>query len=263
MTFTKMIWVRKFFGLLLLSVAAVLVVSIVVTFSQMAAYFSLLYTCLNEPCDTERFKDIFFGVITYLFMGFMAYYFSRKGFAMLITAKPDEPETSTILDESEFSHTQENINYFQTKYGYCHVLPDKLIFSASKTLNNETTYTEKNKIIGAHILQLLVSGVMIYYLYILLQTGDYARMSVPLIELLMTMISLFTSFRNSTATLVPRDRILLVSFVKGIPYLITPHFIVWFLDTKNRKRKRVIVLPGSAEKNSSEALRIMQKIYPF
>lgn len=68
----------------------------------MVAYFALLYTCLTEPCDGEKFKDIFFGIITYLFMGAMIYYLGRRGLSMLISIKPEEPEPSAILDDTEY-----------------------------------------------------------------------------------------------------------------------------------------------------------------
>jgi hypothetical protein len=253
-----MILFRKLFGILLLAVAAILVVSIVVTFSSLVAYFALLYTCLTEPCDGDRLKDILFGIITYIFMGSMVYYLGRRGFLILIAAKPEEPEPSAILDEADFLHIQENVNYFQTKYGYCHVLTDRIIFANSKTLEDVAAYKEGNKIIGTLILQFTLFFAMGVYFFSEAMEGDFWQMLTPALVALVALFSIITSFRNSTTPLIMRDKISSINFVKGIPYLITPHFVIWFYDSKNRKRKRIVMLVDASEKNNSEALLVFR-----
>lgn len=253
-----MIWARKLFGILLLSVAAILVVSIVVTISSVAAYFTLFYLCITEGCDTDSLKDILLGIITYLFMAFMVYYLGRKGFTMLINIKPEEPEPIPVLDEADFAHQQEAVNYFQTKYGYCHVLNDRIIFANSKTLEDVSEYKESNKVIGALVLQITIISAMSYYFITQAMVGDFWQMLTPAVVVIVSLVSLFTSLRNSTTAIVMREKIISVSFVKGIPYLITPHFIIWFYDTKNRKRKRLVILFDNSDKNSSEALKVFR-----
>jgi hypothetical protein len=102
-----MSWIRKLFGIFFLFVATVLVASIVVTFSQAVAYFALLYTCITSPCKVDSLKDILLGVITYLFMAFMVYYLGRRGLILLADIKPEQPEPSSILDDSEFRERTE------------------------------------------------------------------------------------------------------------------------------------------------------------
>ena len=102
-----MIWIRKLFGVFFLFVATILVASIFVTISQAVAYFTLLYTCLTSPCKADSLKDTLFGVITYLFMAFMVYYLGRRGVILLADIKPETPETSSILDDSEFRERTE------------------------------------------------------------------------------------------------------------------------------------------------------------
>lgn len=249
---------RKFFGLLLLSVAAILVASIVVTISSLEAYLTLLYTCLTEACDGDRLKDILLGIFTYIFMAAMVYYLGRRGFLLLIAAKPEERETYPILDEADFSHIQENVNYFQTKYGYCHVLQDRIVFANSKTLKDVSAYKEGNKIIGTLVLQFTVFCAMSIYFFNEAKAGDFWQMLTPALVALVSLFSIVTSFRNSTTALIMRDKIISINFVKGIPYMITPHFVIWFHDSKNRKRKRLVTLFDNAEKNSSEALLVFR-----
>jgi hypothetical protein len=253
-----MILFRRFFGILLIAVAIILVFSIVVTFSSLAAYLTLLYTCLTSPCDGDRLKDIFFGIITYLFMAAMVYYLGRRGLLLLIAVKPEEPEPSAILDEADFSHIQESINFFQTKYGYCHILPDRIIFANSKTLEDVSVYKEGNKIITTLVLQFTLFCAMSIYFYKEAMKGDFWQMLTPALVALVSLFSIVTSFRNSTTPLIMRDKISSINFVKGIPYMITPHFVIWFYDSKNRKRKRLVTLFDNADKNSSEALLVFR-----
>ncbi len=95
-------WIRKLFGIFFIVVAAILVASIFVTFSQAVAYFTLLYTCLTSHCKGELLKDTLFGIITYLFMVFMVYYLGRRGLILLTDIKPETPEPPEILDDSEY-----------------------------------------------------------------------------------------------------------------------------------------------------------------
>lgn len=253
-----MIWVRKFFGVLLLAVAGILIVSIVVTISQASAYFTLLYLCITQSCEGDTLKNVLFGVITYFFMAFMVYYLGRRGISFLFTIKSENPETNSILDEADFSHAQESINYYKTKYGYCHVLNDRIIFANGKTIEKLSSYKEGNKIAGTLGLQLIIMCVMLWYIFTHTADGDVGKLAAPVLIVIISTVSFFSSLRNSTTPLILREKIIKVNFVKGLPFLINPHFVVWFTDHKNRKRKRIIALDGDYEK-TSEALRIMQK----
>ncbi len=253
----KMIWVRKLFGILLLAVAAILVASIVVTVSQAVAYFSLMYLCITEGCEGDALKNILLGIVTYLFMAFMVYYLGRRGFLMLVAVKPEEPEPIAILDEADFSHTQEDINYFQTKYGYCHVLPDRIIFANTKMLEEVSAYKEGNKVFGMLAVQFTIICAMLYYIFT--EEFNFWKLLAPALIVIVFGFSLVTSLRNSTTAIILREKIISVNFVKGIPYLITPHYIIWFRDNKTRKRKRLVILADISEKNISEALRIFRK----
>lgn len=177
---------------------------------------------------------------------------------MLISTRPDEPEPPAILDEADFSHIQENENYFQTKYGFCHILSDRIIFANSKILADISAYKEGNKIIGTLILQFTLFFAMGIYFFTEAMEGDFWQMLTPALVALVSLFSIFTSFRNSTTPLIMRDKISSINFVKGIPYMITPHFVIWFYDSKNRKRKRLVMLFDNAEKNSSEALLVFR-----
>lgn len=253
-----MIWVRKLFGIFFIGVAAILVASIFVTFSQAVAYLRLLYYCLNSSCSGGVLRDTLFGIITYLFMAFMVYYLGRKGIKMLFSFKPEEAEPTTILDEGDFSHAQESKTCFRTKYGYCHVLADRIILANTKELQDISVYKEGNKIIGTLVIQLIVICSMSYYFIETSVQGDFWQMITPAIVVLVFLFSVFSSLKNSTTPLIMRDKITSVHFVKGIPYLITPHFVIRFNTNKNRKRKRIVILFDNAEKNSSEALQVFR-----
>lgn len=191
-------------------------------------------------------------------MGSMVYYLGRRGYLILIAAKPEEPEPSAILDEADFSHIQESKNHFQTKYGYCHILPDRIVFTNSKTLEDISAYKEGNKIIGTLILQFTLFFAMGAYFFTEAMKGDFWQMLTPALVAIVALVSILTSLRNSTTPLIMRDKISSINFVKGIPYLITPHFVIWFYDSKNRKRKRIVMLFDASEKNSSEALLVFR-----
>ena len=253
-----MIWVRKLFGILLIAVAIVLGFSFVITFSQVTASFNSFYLCITEGCSGDVLKNALIGIITYLFIAFMVYYLGRKGILMLVTLNPEEPETLPVLDEADYSHTEDSINYFQTKYGYCHVLPDRIIFANSKTPGDISAYKEGNKVAGALLFQFIIICAMSYYFFTEAMERNFWQTIVPGIIVLVSLVSLFSSLRNSTTELILRDKIVSISFVKGIPYLITPHFVIWFNDQKNRKRKRLVILADNSEKNSSEALLVFR-----
>ncbi len=191
-------------------------------------------------------------------MGAMIYYLGRRGLFMLISPKPEEPEPSATLDGSDFSHRKESTNYFQTRYGYCHLLPDRILFTNSKIIGDISAYKEGNKIIGALVLQLTLFCAMIVYFFTEALKGDFWQMLTPAIVAIISLFSLFNSLRISTTAIIMRDKISSVNFVKGIPYMITPHFVIWFYNSKNHKRKRIVTLFDNAEKSSSEALLVFR-----
>ena len=160
--------------------------------------------------------------------------------------------------EADFSHIPETTNYFQTKYGYCHVLPDRIIFAGTNTIEDSTAYNEGNKVAGALVLQLMIMCAMLYYIFTNARDANFWKLLTPVLVVIVFGFSFFTSLRNSTTALIMRDKIISVNFVKGLPYLITPHFVIWFSDNKNRKRKRLVILSDNSEKNISEALRIFR-----
>jgi hypothetical protein len=159
------------------------------------------------------------------------------------------------------AHTHpETAATFETKTGFCHIFPDRIVLSRDGIAGEIASVTVGNNI--ARIL--VIYGMMaLGFLAIAIdgyRKGILAQQIVPGVLAVVLICSIVASRNNSAAPVIGRSRIRKVTFRKAIPGFTRSHFVVRFEDERGKLKKRLIMLPGSltgGPKETEKAVKIM------
>jgi len=149
---------------------------------------------------------------------------------------------------------------FRTKTGYCHILPDKIIFSRTGVIGNLTDIVAKEHTSRILIIYGVIAAGLFFSAY-----TNYVTGNMPLTIVfggigLMLINGIVRSINFSGTPLINRADIQNVVFKKGSPGITRSRFEILFKDEQGTLRKRLILLPGilSADKETiSRARKIM------
>lgn len=158
--------------------------------------------------------------------------------------------------------SQEVCKSFETKAGFCHVFTDKIVLSRDININNISKVQPKNNIKSLLIIYGLISIFLFYKFYTILMERDYVFSLFFLFFGLYLLYGMITSINSSTTSLIYRNSIKEVVFIKAKPYLTRAYFNVYFSDENNNTKKRLIMLPGSFSNGKVEtekALKIFKE----
>lgn len=152
----------------------------------------------------------------------------------------------------------ENETIFKTKSGFCHILPDKIIFSRDGIIGNISKIT-----VGNNISRLLIiySGISIYLIY---QAYQYYLLSqifsmILLILLAILLIySIIVSLNYSATPIIYRDKIKSIIFKKANFGITRSRFEVTFENEQGKFKKRLILLPGSLNQGEAETAKAVE-----
>lgn len=151
---------------------------------------------------------------------------------------------------------------FETKTGYCHILPDRIVLTRDGIVGNVATISVGNTIYRILFIYGLLCCVLIYGMYDLFLKGHFFLLTIYGLIVLYLVYGIIRSFNNSATPLIERSRIRKVRFIKGIPGLSRSRFEIKFEDDSGKIKKRLIMLPGSAtggKKETERALDIMKE----
>lgn len=157
---------------------------------------------------------------------------------------------------------EEMYKSFETKTEFCHVFTDKIVLSRDINKNNISRVVASNKIKRVLIILGLISIFLFYKSYTVFKEKDYVFSLFFLFLGLYYIYNILTSRNSSTTSLIYRNSIKEVVFVKAKPYLTRAYFNVYFSDENNNTKKRLIMLPGSFSNGKSEtekALKIFKE----
>jgi hypothetical protein len=149
---------------------------------------------------------------------------------------------------------------FRTKTGYCHILPDKIVFSRTGEIGNLADIVVKEHTSRILIMYGVIAVGLLFSAY-----TNYVTGNMPLTIVfggigLMLVNGIVRSINFSGTPLINRSDIQNVLFKKGIWGISRARFEVIFKDSKGNLRKRLILLPGTIsvdEETITKATKIM------
>lgn len=149
---------------------------------------------------------------------------------------------------------------FRTKTGYCHILPDKIILTRDGAIGDLSKIVVGNNILRILIIYGLISAALLYFSYNSFIKSDPVTGILLLLIVAYLIYGILSSINNSATPIIERQSIQDVKFIKATPGLTRSRFEVIFLDNNGKKKKRLIMLPGSMTGGPSEtelAIKIM------
>jgi hypothetical protein len=157
---------------------------------------------------------------------------------------------------------------FQTKSGYCHLLPDKIVLSrhGERGAASQLVFGNGYK---RHVWVYSVLALLCLFLvYKYWTEGRNMEAIIGGVFTLLVGYAAINGLQYSATRTIYRHSIKDVDFIEGRSGLTRSRFVVHFTDDKGRAQKRLLLLPGSSQGGKAEtemALEAMkeEKLYPF
>lgn len=151
---------------------------------------------------------------------------------------------------------------FRTKLGFCHILPDRIVFSNDGNIENVNDTPDGNILIKLLTVYGIMAAIFIYFAYDNYNEGQVMFSALFGFAALYLVYGIAVSTNNSAASVIYRNKIKKVIFKKAIPFVTRSRFEVLFENSEGKIKKRLIMLPGSLTGGNNEtekALRIMRE----
>lgn len=151
---------------------------------------------------------------------------------------------------------------FKTSREYCHVLPDKLIFTKSKNPADSNPVAPNYTVTSLIAIYCLSTLFLLYKTYINYNAQNWLLTAVFSLGALYLIYEIFKSINYSSTSVIERDAIMSVVFRPIKPFVRRSHFRVNFKNTQGKKKTRLIILPRSfkrTEKQTKKAMRVMKR----
>jgi hypothetical protein len=146
---------------------------------------------------------------------------------------------------------------FQTKTGFCHILPDKILLTREGFVGEAAHITTGNSLARPLMLYSLIAGLLLYTAYTNYVEGD----KIPAVFFTAIGIwlayGIISSLNNSTSPVIDRNDIQRVLFKKAIPGLTRSRFEIFFKEN-GRVKRRLIMLPGSLSGGPNETAKALE-----
>jgi hypothetical protein len=150
---------------------------------------------------------------------------------------------------------------FKTKTGYCHILPDKIVFTRDGIIGNLASTVSGNHIYQSIIIYLAAVGFLTYLLINNYTEKNYVIVGLDAGLIAVLLYYIVRAFGYSVAPVIERSSIQHIVYKKAVPMLTRSSFEIHFTNEKGRTKKRLVFLPGSltnSESIANEALTIMR-----
>jgi hypothetical protein len=141
---------------------------------------------------------------------------------------------------------------FKTKTGFYHVTQDQIILTRDGIAGNAAKVMVGNSISRILIIYGFLSLALVYFTYDSYLKGDIVAAILLGLSALYLVNGIIKSINNSAKPIIDRKDITAVKFVKGSPGLTRSRFEVEF-DEAGKRKKRLILLPGSMTSGQQEA----------
>lgn len=154
----------------------------------------------------------------------------------------------------------ENEKVFETKTGFCHILPDRIVLTRDGQIGTLSKVVVGNNIARILLMYGGLASILFYASYDVYQQKEFIPSIVFAVFGCLLLIGIAFSLNNSATPVIQRSKIKKVKFVKGILGLTRSRFIIHFENEQGKIKKRLIMLPGSlsdGNQATKEALVIM------
>ncbi len=141
---------------------------------------------------------------------------------------------------------------FRTKTGYCHILNDKIVLTRDGIIGDISKVTVENNIIQILVMYGLLSAGLIYFAVNNFNNHDYFTAILFILIAVFLIYGIFNSLNNSATSVIYRQSIQRIKFIKGITGLTRARFEVIFTNENGMTKKRLIMLPGSLTGGQTE-----------
>lgn len=151
---------------------------------------------------------------------------------------------------------------FKTKTGFCHILPDKIVLSRDGVIGNVAKITVGKGITRILIIYGLLSTFLIYSAIEKYKIGEMGLAILFGLIAAYLIYGILTSINNSATPVINRDSIQKTLIKKGIKGLTRARFEVYFRESPEKIKKRLIMLPGSLTGGDTETdidIKIMKE----
>ncbi len=151
---------------------------------------------------------------------------------------------------------------FKTKTGFCHILPDRIVLTRDGVIGNVAKMTVEKGIARILVIYGLLSIFLIYSAIEKYKVGEIGLTIFFGLVAAYLIYGILTSVNNSATPVINRDSIQKTLFKKGIKGLTRARFEVYFRESSEKTKKRLIMLPGSLTGGITEtdiALKIMKE----
>lgn len=158
--------------------------------------------------------------------------------------------------------TMEEEKVFQTKTGFCHILPDRLVLTRDGVVGSVSQVVVGNRLGRILIIYGLAVAFFLFMAFSKYQEGKLIEATFFLVFSLFHVLIILASRNNSAAPVIERSRIRKVVLKKAVPGLTRTRFEVFFEDEKGRIKKRMILLPGTltgGQEETKKAVKLMQE----
>lgn len=152
---------------------------------------------------------------------------------------------------------------FRTKLDFCHILPDRIVFTKDgKNAEDVNDIPDGNILIKLLTIYGIMAAIFIYFAYDNYADGQVIFSALFGLAALYLIYGIAVSTNNSAASVIERNKIKKVVFKKAIPLVTRSRFEVLFENSEGKIKKRLIMLPGSltgGKKETEKALKIMRE----
>jgi hypothetical protein len=151
---------------------------------------------------------------------------------------------------------------FRTKLGFCHILPDRIVFSTDGNIETVNDTPDGNLLIKLLTIYGIMAAIFTYFAYDNYNDGQIIFSALFALAAFYLLYGIAASTNNSAVSVIHRSKIRKVLFKKAIPFITRSRFEVLFENNEGKIKKRLIMLPGSLTggKNETEkALLIMRE----
>jgi hypothetical protein len=139
----------------------------------------------------------------------------------------------------------DNGKIFRMKKGFCHLMPDRMVFTTNAKVAGITNENAVSTRITTRFFLLLLSALYFYMTYSSFQDGKYYFTVFFTVFFILNVISIIQSFQYTLANVIPKSSIKNVKFTKGLQYLTRSRFDITYTDELGKEKHRLILLPGS------------------
>jgi hypothetical protein len=142
---------------------------------------------------------------------------------------------------------------FKTKFGYCHILEEKIVIRNSGIRGNISKFIFNASMMRAQIFYFAFAVLATYFFVDAVRMGNVGLCILFGSFTLLYMYPVIVGHNYSATFEIKKRKIIRIEYKKGIPGLILARFVVHFETDEGKINKRIIALPGVFGENEVEA----------